>query len=117
MSLVSLGSMMASDIKVSGAEIQREVPRSLFQSIYVNSAHAGGQYHAFAVSADGQRFLVPQFESVAAGFGRGGRGGVAAAGVAVLSDVRADRHGASNLTSQSSAPITVVLDWTAGMKR
>jgi Tol biopolymer transport system component/predicted Ser/Thr protein kinase len=117
MSLVSLGAMMASDIRVSGATIEREVPRSLFQSVYLSAVHAGGQYHAYAVSADGQRFLIPQFESVAAGFGRGGRGGINAAIAAVVAAVAADRHAASAPTAQSSAPITVVLGWTAALIR
>ena len=113
MSLLSLGSMMASDIRVSGASVEREVPRTLFQAFYLNAAHAGGQYHAYAVSADGQRFLLPQFESVAA-FGRG-RGGVTVAVTAVIPIIMADRRAASSPTSQSAAPITVVLDWTAAL--
>jgi hypothetical protein len=116
MSLVSLGSMMASDIRVSGASVEREVPRNLFQSVYLNAAHAGGQYHAYAVSADGQRFLIPQVESVAA-FGRGGAGGLNAAVTSVMSAVIADRHAVAGPTSQSTAPITVVLDWTTALKR
>ena len=79
MSLVTLGSMMASEIRVSGASVQREVPRILFQSVFPGGTHAGGQSHAYAVSPDGQRFLIPQFENVAAGFGRGGGAGFNAA--------------------------------------
>jgi Tol biopolymer transport system component len=117
MSLVSLGAMMASDIRVTGASIERAVPRSFFQSVYISDAHAGGPYHAYAVSADGQRFLIPQFENITAGFGRGGRGGVNAAVASVINAVTADRHAASFSTSQSSAPLTVVLDWTAALKQ
>ena len=113
MSLVSLGAMMASDIRVSGASVEREVPRTLFQSVYLSSAHAGGQQHSYAVSADGQRFLIPQFENVGV-FGRG-RGGTLAAVTAVLPVVMADRHAASAPTSQAGAPITVVLNWTAAL--
>ena len=42
MSLVSLGALMASDIQVTGTTIQRQVPRNLFQSVFVSSAHGGG---------------------------------------------------------------------------
>jgi serine/threonine protein kinase len=72
MSLVSWGAMMASDIRVSGTAIQREVPRALFQSYFVRDLHAGGRPHAYAVSADGQAFLVPQFENLGFAVGRGG---------------------------------------------
>jgi len=117
MSLVSLGSLMASDIRVSGASVRREVPRALFQSFFVGGAHAGGQAHAYAVTADGQRFLVPQFENLAAGFGRGRLGGFNAATAFVLATVTADRRAATAPTAQSTAPITVVLDWTAALKQ
>ena len=36
MSLVSLGAMMASDIRVSGSSIQRDVPHRLFQSAFIS---------------------------------------------------------------------------------
>src|SRR5262249_10142203 len=63
MSLVSLGAMMASEIHVSGDSVQRDVPRLLFQSFFVSGSHINGQSHAYAVSRDGQRFLVPQFDN------------------------------------------------------
>jgi dipeptidyl aminopeptidase/acylaminoacyl peptidase len=117
LSLVSLGSMMGSEIRVTGASVQREVPRTLFQTLFVSNLHPRGQAHAFAVSADGQRFLLPQFESVASGFGRGGRGGINAAVASVLVDVGADRRAATGSANQSSAPLTVVLDWTSTLRR
>jgi eukaryotic-like serine/threonine-protein kinase len=111
LNIISIGSVMASSVRVSGATIERDVPHSLFQSIYVNDTHGGLQHHAYA-TLDGERFLIPEFESVAAAFGRGGRGGAATAVSAVLQEVTADRHAASSL-AQSSAPMVVVLDWTA----
>jgi hypothetical protein len=59
--------------------------------------------------------LIPQFETIAAGFGRGGGGGVNNAIAAVIAAVTADRRAATAPGSQSTAPITVVLDWTAGL--
>ena len=115
MSLLSLGSMLAADIRVSGASVEREVPRTLFQTLYLNAPHAGGQFHAYAVSSDGQRFLIPQVESIAA-FGRGGAG-LNAAVAGILGAVIADRHAAAGPASPSTAPITVVLDWTMALKR
>ena len=116
MNLVSLGSMMASDIRASGVSVQREVPRVLFQSLFVSNLHARGQSHAFAVSADGQRFLVPQFDNLAVGFGRG-RGGVQTAVASVLGEVAADRRASVGSTPQSSSPLTVVLDWTTALRQ
>jgi hypothetical protein len=74
-----------------------------------------GPSHAYAVSADGQRFLVPQFESIASGFGRAGGTGVANAIASVIATLAADRRGGTAATSQSTSPITVVLDWTAAL--
>ena len=109
--------MMASDIQVSGTTIQRQVPRPLFQSVYVSTVHSGGQHHAYAAAADGQRFLIPQFESIAAGFGRGGGGGAANAIATVIASVTADRRAGTGPAAQSTSPITVVLDWTAALPR
>jgi len=117
LSLVSLGSMMASDIQVVGSSVRRSVPRVLFQSVFLSVAHAAGHYHAYAVSANGQQFLIPQIESLNAAFG--GRGGGTALNAigAALPTVMADRNGAAGLGSSSSAPITVVLDWTSGLNK
>ena len=97
--------------------MQREVPRILFQSVFPGGTHAGGQSHAYAVSPDGQRFLIPQFENVAAGFGRGAGGGFNAAIVFAVPSVSADRRAATSTNSSSTAPITVVLNWTQMMKQ
>lgn len=117
LSLISLGEMMASDIRISGSSVQREVPHALFQSVFVTSPHTGGQYNAYAVSANGQRFLVPQYETpqtlfASAVIGRG-RGATL---TAVLPAIVGDRHASTGPVSSSSAPITVVLNWTAGLK-
>jgi eukaryotic-like serine/threonine-protein kinase len=53
------GKMMAADIRVSGSSLQVGVPHELFDSGYTNFSHSG-TYHAYAVSADGQRFLIPR---------------------------------------------------------
>jgi dipeptidyl aminopeptidase/acylaminoacyl peptidase len=116
MSLVSLGAMMASDIRVSGSSVQRDVPHVLFQTQFVSSIHPSGPYHAYAVAANGQRFFIPQFENAgalytAATVGRG-RGATL---TGVLPAIVADRHAATSPGS-SSAPITVVVNWTAALK-
>ena len=52
--------VMAVDIKVTGAEFQRGTPRELFDSGYINFQHGDGTYLTYAVSSDGQRFLIPR---------------------------------------------------------
>lgn len=55
------GKLMAVDIKISGFKFEVGTPKALFDSGYITLAHPGGpSFHAFAVSADGQRFLIPR---------------------------------------------------------
>ena len=118
LNLVSLGAMMASDIRVAGSSVQRDVPRTVFQTLYVTGVHTGGLHHAYAVSADGQQFLIPQFENVQGIANIPGPVGATNAAIAtVLSTVAADRNGGTPSIGSSTAPITVVLDWTAGLKQ
>jgi Tol biopolymer transport system component len=114
MNLVSLGGMMASEITVEGATIRREVPRKLFQTYFISQPHGGGAHHAYAVSGDGGRFLMPQFAVIGAAFGLGGgRGGIGAAVSATFAGVVNDRNAGTGGGSTSTGPITVVLDWSA----
>jgi Tol biopolymer transport system component len=168
MSLVSFGYMMAVDIGIRGAEIRKEADSHvLFQTGFFNLPHGGGYAHAYAVSADGQRFLIPGLESAnasllglggnfrtlpplvgrgdnAGGFGnRGGpgnrgnrgdsgnRGGASVARVPVrlpagtvtafaasaVNNVYNDRHGGTATALGSAAPINLVLNWTATVKK
>jgi Tol biopolymer transport system component len=61
----SQGRMMAADITVNGSKIQAGAPHELFDSAYTNLGHVGGNYHVFAVSRDGQRFLIPRIDTAA----------------------------------------------------
>ena len=118
MNLISIGEMMASDIRTSGSSIQREVPHRLFQSLFVSSMHPGGQYQAYSVTGNGQRFLIPQFESPSALYNAGvvGRGrGATLTGV--IPAIVADRHASSSPVATSTTPLMVVLNWTSGLKR
>jgi hypothetical protein len=60
MGVGSNAKVMAADIKATGAEFQRGTPNELFDSGYVNFQHDGGTYLTYAVSSDGQRFLIPR---------------------------------------------------------
>jgi serine/threonine protein kinase len=64
MSQLSGGKMMAVDIRSSGSTFEAGSPKELFDSLFIGLPHTGilpgaAPYHAFAVSADGQRFLIP----------------------------------------------------------
>jgi eukaryotic-like serine/threonine-protein kinase len=63
MNAPSFGKMMAVDVRPDGPAFEFETPKELFDSGYINLQH-GTQgplpYHTYAVSADGQRFLIPR---------------------------------------------------------
>ena len=82
----SLGKMISVKVNPAGATFEYGDPTELFDSGYINYSHPGGTYHTYAVSADGQRFLIPRPESTGGG-------------------------------ETAVAPITVVLNWTAGLKK
>jgi len=65
--------MMAAEITVTGSSLTPGTPRPLFDSEYVNLGHSGN-YHTYAVSPDGERFLIPRIapQSLAV-FDRDGR--------------------------------------------
>jgi hypothetical protein len=112
LNLVSMGAMMAAELRVSGASITRSVPKRLGQTYFVTQAHAGGAHHAFAASADGERFLMPQFGGLAEAFG----GSIPAMYTAVYPALDADRNGRSAAAGGADLPLTVVLDWTTAAR-
>jgi Tol biopolymer transport system component len=59
MSAGTLGKMVAVDTKTTGSTFEAGIPRALFDSGYVNLPHSFA-YHTYAVSPDGQRFLIPR---------------------------------------------------------
>jgi dipeptidyl aminopeptidase/acylaminoacyl peptidase len=59
------GNVVAVDIGPSRTSFERGAPHPLFDSQYVALPHPPGtSYHAYAVSPDGQRFLLPRRQSV-----------------------------------------------------
>ncbi len=114
LNLVSLGAMMASEIRVDGSVIQRETPRRLFQTAFASVPHAGGQPHAYAVATDG-RFVIPQVDSPNVLFGATNNLNAALSGV--LSTVVADRRSGPMSSAGAQLPITAVVDWTATLAR
>ncbi len=86
MGATSLGKMISVKVNPAGPTFEYGDPVELFDSGYVELGHVGLNYHTYAVSPDGRRFLIPRPEST--------------------SD-----------EETASAPITVVLNWTAGLKK
>ena len=66
LSAASFGKLMSVQINATDTTFQYGDPTELFDSGYVNFTH-GLNYHTFAVSRDGQRFLIPQPEGAADG--------------------------------------------------
>ena len=81
------GKMFSVEVNATGSTVVASVPRPLFDSGYLNLGFGHtGNWNTYAVSADGQRFLIPRPEA--------------------------------NLTGAlTNTPITVVLNWTAGLKK
>jgi hypothetical protein len=82
---VSLGKMISVKVNPAGPTFEYGDSTELFDSGYVKLGHVGLNYNSYAVSPDGQRFLIPG--SVTTG------------------------------AAAASAPITVVLNWAAGLKK
>ncbi len=82
----SQGKLFAVDVKVSGATLEAGVPKALFDTGYVDAGHPSGNYHAYAVSPDGRRFVI---------------------------------RGRASAVAEVAPPssITVVLNWTAGLRK
>jgi len=112
MSLVSWGNVMEDEIRVTGNSVLPGTPRPVFLSGYVSSVHPGGSFLPYAVSPDGQRFLIPRPETLVNATSAAGFSNL----LEVLATVTADRGGAASSVT-SSVPITVVLNWTSMLKR
>ena len=95
---------MAADIRISEQSVQPGVPHVLFPHAPPSLTTHTAAYHRYAVTADGQRFLMPQpaaFNPLAGG------GGLAAT---VAAAVDGPGGAVSNVGS-----INVVLNWTKGL--
>jgi Tol biopolymer transport system component len=88
MSQQANGKLMAVEVRSAGSTFEVGAPKALFDSLLVgNLAHpSGGNYHPYAVSRDGQRFLIPSFPA------------------------------SSSAADAASSPIAVVLNWAAGLR-
>jgi len=90
------GSLSSAAVTANGAAIDPGTPKEIVRTIVGNFSHSGGDYPAYAVSADGQRILMFQIVS-----GSGSNG--AAAGDAVGPD--------------PPLSITVAMNWASSLKK
>ena len=56
-----VGDILVAPYSVSGTAFENGDPRALVETVGLNLAHSGGDYHMYDVSPDGQRLLVVQF--------------------------------------------------------
>jgi dipeptidyl aminopeptidase/acylaminoacyl peptidase len=56
----SRGKLMAVAVDGAGSTFKAGIPQPLFDTAYMNQNNGGVTYHPYAVSADGQHFLIPQ---------------------------------------------------------
>jgi hypothetical protein len=112
------GAMQSVEIGVAGSSIKPGAIQQVFpipgNPNLLNSTHNVSSYLRFAVSADGQHFLVPQPAGVTPPT-RGGAGGVAD----VILDI-VDRQRAGTAAVNATQPtndIGVVLNWTQLLKQ
>ena len=60
----SFGKIVAVGISTAGSNFQSSAPDPLFDSGYINTGFGHtANWNTFAVSSDGQRFLIPRTES------------------------------------------------------
>jgi Tol biopolymer transport system component len=82
------GKMVAMKVNTSGPTFSHEPAQELFESGYTNLPHSGGSYLSWAVSPDGQRFLLPR-----------------------------PAHDATGTDNMATSPITVIFNWSATIKK
>ena len=54
------GPIYSVTVTATGGSLETSVPREVIRTIALRIPHPGGGYHTYEVSADGQKFLVPQ---------------------------------------------------------
>jgi eukaryotic-like serine/threonine-protein kinase len=81
--------MASVKINASGSVFNYEPPVELFDTGYINFSHSGGTFLPYAVSPDGQKFLIP----------------------------RPERPDAAGAGDAATTPITVIVNWAATVKR
>lgn len=99
------GNLSAVDVRATESSIEPGVPRVLFGAAPPSGAFAHAPYNRFAVTADGQRFLISQ---------PAGTGVVAAGGLSDAIIANVDRAGGGPGAAPNS--VSVVLNWQQLLK-
>jgi Tol biopolymer transport system component len=99
--------LFAADIRTSGSSLQPGAPRVLFQLPNPSAGLPHPAYNRYAVSADGQRFLLSQ-----PGVGAAIVGG----GLADVIIAQVDRGGAAATATGTPNAVSVVLNWQQLLK-
>ena len=89
------GALFSVEVTANGAAFEAGNPKPILRTVVVNYPHSGGDYTAYAVSADGKRFLTPQ-----------------------AANATNPNAGASDADGPDAPlSITVAMDWAAGLRR
>jgi Tol biopolymer transport system component len=89
---VFVGPLFAAPVRVSGTTLEPGPPAAVMNFRAMKLQHAGGDYSTYAVSPDGQRFLILQWVPPAAG-------------------------AAGQVGPDVPSGLTIVMQWTAGLKK
>jgi eukaryotic-like serine/threonine-protein kinase len=86
------GPMFSVQVNTTGGIFEPDSPREVVIFPALNVLHSGGDYHPYAVSPDGQRFLILQFVTPTAGAG-------------------------GQIGPDTYSGLTVAMNWAAALKR
>ena len=98
--------LYAADIRVSGSSLEPGAPRLLFQLPNPSAGLPHPAYNRYAVSADGQRFLLSQ----------PGAGTIVGGGLADVIIAQVDRGGVTANAGGTPNAVSVVLNWQQLLK-
>jgi len=88
------GTLFSAPVNANGSSLEPGSPREVLQFVAQNLPHSGGAYQTYAVSPDGQRFLVPQYvPSVAAS------------------------TGTTQISPDTFSGLTIAINWAASLKK
>ncbi len=69
-----IGSVLSAAVTVKGGAIESATPSEIVKMMALNMPHNGGDYHTYAISADGQRILYHQVARTGGGNATAARG-------------------------------------------
>jgi Tol biopolymer transport system component len=91
--ITTRGQLISVSINANGASLEHSIPADIVIFTLLNLAHSGGPYQMYAVSPDGQRFLIAQYSAPASG------------------------AGISQIGPDTFSGLTIALNWAASLKK